>query len=310
MKEEYFFFAALSFFLESKMSVEDKENERRWLILRAKLHQSSIKAAFKLFRENGIEPILIKGWAAAVVYPEKYKRIYNDIDLCVAPGWYAKARVLVNSEEGKKLNIDLHAGLRHLDTVDWNDLFENSRIIMIDDIPVRVLRPEDHLRVLCVHWLTDGGAYKDKLLDFFYLIESNRLEFDWDRCLNLISNNRRNWILKTIGLTNKYYGLDISELPFADEMKNIPQWLVKTVESEWSTKINLKPMHTLLKNKKEFWIQLKKRIPPNAIQATIDMEGNFDDSTRMFYQIGSVLVRLKPSLKRFCSALKASVVKP
>jgi Uncharacterised nucleotidyltransferase len=287
------------------MSVEEDENKRRWLILRTKLHEENIKAAFKLLRGNGIEPILIKGWAAASLYPEKYQRIYNDIDLCVAPELYAEARGLVDSEEGKPLNIDLHSGLRHLDTVEWDDLYENSRILTIDNLPIRGLRPEDHLRVLCVHWLTDGGVYKEKLLDFYYLIENNRSEFDWDRCLNSVSKTRREWILKTIGLTHKYYNLDISELPFADEMRRIPPWLFKTLEKEWATKVSLKPLHTLLTNKKELWAQIKKRIPPNAIQATIEMEGKFDNSGRLFYQIGSIFVRLKPSVKRFYEVFKS-----
>ncbi len=132
--------------------IEEKENDKRWLILRAKVSEERIKSAFRLFRENAVEPILIKGWAAAIEYPEKFQRNFTDIDLCVSPDLYEKGLKIISSEEGNKLNIDLHRGFRHLDRLEWSRSFQNSKVVMLDDVPVRVLRSEDHLRVLCAHW--------------------------------------------------------------------------------------------------------------------------------------------------------------
>ncbi len=292
----------------SNSGLEDIEgkNEERWLLLRSKLYEEKIKEAFKLFRENNIEPILIKGWAIAREYPKKHQRFYSDIDLCVSTELYKKCSELVLSEDARQFNIDLHNGLRHLDTVSFDDLFENSKLVLIDDVPIRVLRPEDHLRVLVVHWLTDGGAYKERLLDIYYLIENNKADFDWERCLGIVSQRRRQWICQTIGLVHRYYDLDVSELPIAEETKNIPVWLVKALEKEWSADVWLRPIHTILGDKKELWAQIKKRFPPNAIQATIDMEGSFDNRSRIYYQIGSVFVRMKPSIRRIYDALRLS----
>ncbi len=281
-----------------------KEDETRWLIIRAKVYEETIKAAFELFRAHEVEPILIKGWAAAQEYPENYRRISSDIDLCVSPAVYKKGVEIADAQAAKALNIDLHCGLRHLDTVEWEDLFENSVIRWIDDVQVRILRPEDHLRVLCVHWLNDGGAFKERLLDICYLLENHSKDFDWDRCLGKVSKNRREWIIKTIAIAHKYFNLDVSELPFAGETKSIPRWFVNTLESEWASTTKLIPLHTLLGSRKEFWKQVKKRFPPNAIEATIEMEGPFDDSWRGYYQAGSIILRLKPSLKRIYNSLK------
>lgn len=283
---------------------DESKNQERWLLLRAKLYEEKIKAAFELFRENGIEPILIKGWAVAREYPEKYQRIYSDIDLCVAQEFYRKGLELIDRAESRQLNIDLHDGLRHLDTVRWDDLYENSRLELIDDVLVRVLRPEDHLRVLIVHWLTDGGANKERLRDLYYLIENNLETFDWERSLAVVSERRRQWICKTIGLVHKYYGLEISEFAFFEEANELPKWLTQTLEKEWAADIKLKPLHTLLGNRKELWQQFKKRFPPNAIQATIDMEGSFNNIPRLYYQIGSMFIRLKPSVRRIYNALR------
>lgn len=293
------------------MSLEEKEkeDEKRWLILRTKVYEEKIKSAFGLFRANNIEPILIKGWAAAGEYPEKYRRTFSDIDLCVAPEDYEKSLKLIEVGEDRKLNIDLHCGLRHLDTLEWDDLFENCVSKLLDDVEIRILRPEDHLRVLCVHWLNDGGAYRERLLDIYYLLENHSDSFDWNRCLGKISESRRQWIIKTIAVVHKYHELNLSGMPFAGELEFIPGWFTGTLEKEWASETRLIPIHTLLGNRQEFWKQVKKRFPPNAIQATIDMEGAFDDKPRIFYQIGSVLYRLKPSLARVFKALKIRLQK-
>jgi hypothetical protein len=309
VKRNLFSSLLFPFFMQSQESLNARtdKNDERWFLLRAKLYEEKIKGALRLFRENEIEPILIKGWAVAREYPEKHRRIYSDLDFCISEQSYAKALKLVEKEEARKFNIDLHCGLRHLDTVEWDNLFENSKLVEIDEVPVRILRPEDHLRVLCVHWLTDGGANKERLLDFYYLIQNHMKDFDWDRCLGIVSDVRREWICKTIGLVSKYYQLDVSKFSFYDETRELPAWLIKALEKEWTAGVGLKPLHTIIRNKSELWSQIKKRFPPNAIQATIDMEGRIDMTNRGYYQLGSMILRLRPSLRRIYQALKKKI---
>jgi len=238
-------------------------------------------------------------------YPEMYQRFFSDIDLSVSPAVYEKSRQLIDGLH-VNLNIDLHCGLRHLDTIGWDRLFENSVVEYIDDVPVRILCIEDHLRVLCVHWLTDGGAYKEMLLDIFYILQNNSDKFDWDKCFEGIDENRREWIIRTIAVVHRYHELDVSRMPFAEELNSIPEWFAKALEKEWASETKLQPIHIFLNNKIEFWKQFKKRFPPNAIQATVEMEGRFDESSRIFYQMGSILLRLKPSLKRTLRFIKGT----
>jgi hypothetical protein len=291
------------------MSLKSEEltDDKRWFLLRAKISQENIKTAFRLFRENGVEPILIKGWAAAKEYPETYMRHFSDIDLCVAPEEFEKSLGLISTDPGKGLNIDLHKGLRHLDTVDWECLFQNSEIVQIDDVGVRILCPEDHLRVLCVHWLTDGGAYKEKLLDIYYLLQNNSDSFDWELCFELINKRRRDWIIKTIAVVHRHHNLEISKLPFAAELDSLPGWFIKALEKEWASETKLKDIHAIWSNKEEFWKQLKKRLRPNPIQATVFMEGNFDESSRLYYQLGSFYLRLIPSLRKSIHRIKMNL---
>lgn len=286
------------------LKTEESENEKRWLVLRAKISEENIKTAFRIFRENGVEPILIKGWAAAREYPESYRRFSVDIDLCVAPENYEKGRALIETNPGNTLSIDLHKGLRHLDSVGWNQLFENSELVQIDDVGVRILRAEDHLRILCVHWLTDGGAEKEKLLDIYYLLQNKNRRFDWEYCFRSIDPNRRDWIIKTVVMVNKYYKLDVSELPFAVELDSVPEWFYKALEREWASGTRLRSIFSYYENREEFWRQIKKRLRPNPIQSTVFMEGRFDRSPRIFYQVGSFLKRLKPAIPKALNILK------
>jgi hypothetical protein len=199
--------------------------------------------------------------------------------------------------------LDLHCELRHLDKVDWDDLFRNSRTYDADGVPIRILRPEDHLRVISVHWLNDGGGYKDRLWDIFYAVQNRPADFDWERCLDLVSKRRRRWVTSVIGLAHKYLDLPINDLPIADEARALPRWLIKAVEKEWASDVRLVPIHVILRQPGTLFEQIKKRIPPNSIQSTIEMEGSFDAPTRIHYQIGGVLKRIGPSALRVSRSL-------
>ncbi|MEP6946264.1 MAG: nucleotidyltransferase family protein, partial [Acidobacteriota bacterium] len=232
-----------------------------------------------------------------------------DVDLAVSPETFDRANGISSTSNAGKINIDLHRGLRHLDSVGWNDLFENSRLIDIDGTLIRMLRPEDHFRVLCVHWLNDGGANRERLWDIYYAISNRPTDFDWDRCLSVVSATRRRWIICAIGLAHKYLDLNIDDLPFADEARVLPVWLVKTVEKEWASDVRLMPLQMFLNDRKQLWKQVKKRIPPNPIESIIETEGSFDSRIRIHYQIIAGMKRLGPSIGKFWSMFRRRLFK-
>ena len=282
----------LFFIVLSDLQATHEFGDIRWQLLQIKVKEDRIKRVFDLLRSHEIEPVLIKGWAASLNYPTDVPRVYDDTDIAVADSDYRIAREVCNSEEASGLIIDLHRELRHMSSRPWDDLFRNSRLISIDDTAIRILRPEDHLQVLCVHWLTDGGAHKLRLWDIYYAVANRPADFDWERCLETIPENRRRWIITTIGIANVYLGLNIDDLPFQEEAKSVPRWIKECIESEWKSDVRLEPVIMHLRSPSSLLKQVLKRIPPNPIRSTIEMEGRIEARTRIFYQIGTLVKML------------------
>ena len=66
-------------------------DELRFYLLRKRLTEELIVKAFRSFRDQHIEPILIKGWAASRNYPESVPRFSADVDLAVSANDYESA---------------------------------------------------------------------------------------------------------------------------------------------------------------------------------------------------------------------------
>lgn len=277
----------------------------RWNLLQRKAQQVKSVRAVSLLRTVGIDPILIKGAAASQFYPDDKIRMSIDTDLAVAAADFKKANDLCRSEAAVGLAIDLHKELRHLDTVEWQNLFDNSRLLQFDEGQIRVLRPEDHLRILCVHWLTDGGVHQERLWDIYYSVANRPADFDWERFLGVVSEKRRRWLVCTLGLAGRYLGLDLSDTPIRDESQKLPKWLTNAVEREWASDVKPLPLEVSLNDSKVLMQQVIRRFNPNPIRATVEMEGNFDASTRFFYKLGNFFMRIPSSYRRVSGTLRA-----
>lgn len=280
-------------------------DSRRWNLLQRKAQQVKAVRAVEFLRSAGIEPILIKGVAAEQHYPGDMVRSSIDTDLAVADAAFERANELCRSGAAAGLAIDLHRELRHLDTVEWKDLFENSKILEFEAGNVRVLRMEDHLRVLCVHWLTDGGVHKERLWDIYYAVANRPVDFDWGRFLGIVSERRRRWLICTLGLAVRYLGLDLSDAPIKDDAGKLPKWLTQAVEREWADEVKPRPLEVSLSDSRVLFEQVRRRFRPNPIRATVQMEGSFDARTRFFYRVGNFFMRIPSSFRRVSGTLRA-----
>lgn len=286
---------------------EEIVDELRWHKLSMRRFELAIVEAFELFRTCDIEPILIKGWAAARNYPETQARFFGDVDLAFSASQFDTAVKKLSVRPIPSISIDPHREFRHLDTVAWETAIERSELINVDGGSIRVLSAEDHLRVLCVHWLNDGGAYKERLWDIYYAVANRPTDFDWKLCLASVSETRRRWVVTAIAIARKYLSLDVSDLPFDVDTGSIPKWMIRCLEKEWNTDVRLIPLEASLQHPKSLIQQILKRTPPNPIEATIEVEGELDNGWRLPYQMGSIRKRIGPSLRGVRTALARKI---
>ena len=270
-----------------------------WNRLLKGAQEQRLGATFEMFRSAGIEPVLLKGWAASRFYPSSHSRRPGDIDLAVDPLDFRRA---LDALEDAKLGylVDLHCGLRDLDSIPWEDLFDNSVLVPFNGTEIRVLCPEDHLRLLATHWLLDGGRYRDKLWDIYYAVENRGEGFNWKRCLEIVQPHRRRWVICAIAAAHKYLDLNIGDLPFAQGARTLPAWIARCIEVEWKRADDLEPVLASVHDKKLLARQIFRRIPPNPIRATIEGNGDLYGSWRWWYQI-MVLFRRSMPFARDCA---------
>ena len=157
---------------------------------------------------------------------------------------------------------------------------------------------EDHLRVLCVHWLNDGGADRTRLWDIYFALLKKGNNFDWERFYGVVSPRRKKWLITVVLLVRDYFGLQLKNAPFESFENHLPGWVKREVENDWKNDTRLMPLQDVLNNRKELLKQIKKRIPPNNLQAIIETEGEIRNSRGYLPRVKNIINRSKPALKR------------
>ena len=105
-------------------------------------------------------------------------------------------------------------------------------------------------------------------------------------------------------MARKYLGLNLEKTPIAEEAENVPVWITKTIEKEWESPVPFSYLESNVNSGKDFFSAVKKKnSPPNPIQSTVFMEGDFDSRRQIFYQIGDLFSRLPGSVKRVSKTL-------
>lgn len=279
--------------------------------LEAALHELHIKKSFALLRSGDIEPVLVKGWGIARFYPERGMRPYDDVDLVVPVEQYTDAEAIINQAENLRGYVDLHKGFREVDPLnDEDELFSSSQLVMLDDVKVRVLRPEDSLRALCLHLLRHGAFRPLWLCDIAVAVETRTHEFDWDFCLG---RNKRvgDLVACTIGLANQLLGARVEDTPIASRAKNLPSWLIPSVLKQWETPFSknhgtakhIDQVLTYLRHPSGVLKDLRGRWP-DPIEATVYVGGPFNELPRLPFQIGECIGRTAQFIARLPKALR------
>jgi hypothetical protein len=282
--------------LRELSAAADLHQAYRLQTLRAARSERDIQIIFRLLRSEGIEPLLFKGWAAARLYPEEGLRPWGDIDIYVRPRDYAVARTVVQAHARSLTStIDLHhEDFADLDERGVEELYARSRSVALGDARVRVPCEEDHLRLLCLHWLRHHARRPLWLCDIAAALEGRGADFSWDVCLRG-TPRRRDWITCALALAHRLLGADVSATPVAERARRLPPWLARTVVRQWCSPIRCHepdnvPMLTALRARANLVKALRDRWP-NAIEATYERRGPFTRRPRAPYQLGLYLAR-------------------
>lgn len=281
----------------------------RFHAIRTALREHTIKQAIRLLAAAKVEPILVKGWAIARLYPEPGLRPYGDIDLVVRPNDYQSAAAAAKEIRGE-YGVDLHAGFDELDYHGFDELYARSIIVKLDDVDVRVLSPEDHLRVLCLHMLRHNVFRPLWLCDIAAAVETRAPDFDWDICLG--KNRRRaDWVACSIALAHQLLGAQIDDTPATHRAKNLPEWLISNVLKQWETPYSMSqapathaaPMAKYISDPRGLMADLRRRWP-KPIEATVYVGGPFNEWPRWPFQAGECVGRTAKFIARLPSALR------
>ncbi len=266
----------------------------RYQALQSALHHRSLKRVIPDLRSAGVEPMLVKGWSIARLYPELGMRPYSDLDLCVSPDHYNRARTVLQSPELQGSDVDLHLGFGTFDERQTEVIFARSQLVRLDELEVRVASAEDHLRLLCVHLLRHGAVRPLWLCDIGLLLETRGDDFDWDRCL-AGSRRQADWVACVMGLAHQLLGAKIDGTPIAERAKNLPRWMVPAVLKEWGTPYQFPgQVAVYLRHPGRMWRGLLRELPahwPNPIEATASLRGPFNDVPRLPFQLGHIVSR-------------------
>lgn len=293
--------------LRDSIPALELQQAHRLHAVHAAAFEEDITNVITLLRNAGVEPILAKGWAAARLYPDTSLRPYGDIDLYVRPGEHSAAMHLLESAEGKKFVVDLHERFDASDGLSIDALYERSQMVSLADVKVRVPCDEDHLRILCLHFLRHGAWRPLWLCDIAVAVENRAPDFDWDMCLGK-DPRRADWIACSIGLAHRLLGAEIDDTPVADRAKTLPAWLISNVLKQWETPYSVMqppvsyaaPMSKYVRDPRGLLADLRRRWP-NAIEATVYTGGPFNNLPRWPFQIGECVIRAAKFLTRISS---------
>lgn len=290
-------------------AAEELRQAYRLHTLHALAYQQKIKSAFSLLRVHNIEPILIKGWANARLYPQAGLRPYGDVDLCVRPDLHDRAlSLLLGMSDARICPVDLHKALGRLDGRGWEEFYARSRVVKLDDEGVRVLSPEDHLHILCFHMLEDGAWRPIQLCDISAALEAADSSFDWDVCLGG-DKRRAKWVASAIGLAHTLLGARLADTPKELREARAPRWLLPAVLKHWERPCleDHRPPELIAKT-----LCQPMRLPkaalkrwPDPIGATIRLKGSFNALPRLPFQLSDYFIHGGKFLMRLPGLMRA-----
>ena len=260
------------------------------------VHEIQVRDIFGNLRSAGIEPVLFKGWSLARLYPNSGLRPYGDIDLWLPTSQLNESYQALRANEVSYC-VELHTSFYPPYERTLDDVIDQSQVIDVDGVAIRIPCAEDQLRFICLHFLYHGGWRPLWLCDVALMAESAESDFDWDRCLRG-KEKHADWIACVIGLADQLLGADVSRTPAHKRAAALPRWLPRAVLRQWEQSAGMSFAENLSFSisrrllKPAELIQAFREHWRNPIQASVEMNASFSDSPRGLLQVGSAFLQV------------------
>jgi len=281
--------------LRESSSAEVLHQTYRLQSLQTAIQAEQIERVFRMLRTASVDAILAKGWAASAFYTNRDLRPCGDIDIYVRPADFRIAQELFRRPDVTDYLVDLHSDFAEINDRSIQEIFARSVVVQLGQEEIRLLGPEDHLALLCIHLLKHGAWRPLWLCDIAAALESLPVTFDWNVFLGR-DRKRTSWIACAVGLAHRLLGARIAQLPLKLEQTEIPEWLIRGVLEQWSSLFpaehlpiqpaplmanNLRTGRNIIKGVVERW--------PDPITATFNLGGQFNNAPRLPYQLADFI---------------------
>lgn len=282
--------------LAQASSAEVLHQAYRLQALQSAIHEQHIEKVFRLLRAASVDAVLAKGWAAAAFYTSRDLRPSGDIDICVRPAHFQLTQKVLSSPEANDCWVDLHKSFSEISDRTVDEIFARSKVVPLGYEEIRILSPEDHLALLCIHLLKHGAWRPLWLCDIAAAVESLPETFDWHIFQGSL-RMRADWIACSLGLAHRLLGARIEHLPLKPGTTEVPDWLAHGVLGHWSKLFpanhlpiappplmanNLRTGRNVIKGVIERW--------PDPITATFNLQGKFNNFPRLPYQVADFIL--------------------
>jgi hypothetical protein len=169
-----------------------------------------------------------------------------------------------------------------------------AQLVQLGNQTVRVLGPEDQLRLMALHALRHGVFRPIWLVDLAVAIETRPVNFDWDLCLG-VDRRQADWVACGLALSGRLLDARLDDTPIEHRVRTLPSWLIKAVLKNWvrgtsSRAPVFRPLTAELGHPRRAWIEARRRWD-RPIEATMEVGGRFNHLPRWPFQAAAVAVR-------------------
>lgn len=261
----------------------------RFHALEAVRRKRDLEFVLRAFNDVGLKPILFKGWTLTQFYALPALRPYGDFDILVDDNDALTARNVISGlpENLRTLvDLDMRVFQRFLPDRSYAQLAARASTGEVGEGQFRLLAPEDHLRLVCLHQL-DHGAWRPLwLCDVAAFIEHLPPNFHWGLCLE--GNARLSeGVVALVSLAEQLLS---ARVPFGTPTKRVPAWFRDAVLRGWASGYRAPPesLHNLRRLE---WRQAAKAVAarwPDAVTSTLHLRAPFRGVPRTILQLAEL----------------------